>query len=83
MVTLNRIVARAMVDGPEAGLAALDQFAEDPLLSRHHRTTAVRAHLLDLTGDRAGAQKHYQLADRLTLSRPEQRYLQSRAMQHL
>jgi RNA polymerase sigma factor (sigma-70 family) len=81
MVTLNRIVARAMVDGPAAGLATLDQLAEDPLLARHHRTTAVRAHLLDLTGDRAGARKHYQLAARLTLSRPEQQYLQSRAMQ--
>ncbi|MFG2042924.1 RNA polymerase sigma factor [Dactylosporangium sp. NPDC048998] len=81
MVTLNRIVARAMVDGPEAGLAALDQIAEDPVLARHHRTAAVRAHLLELTGDRAGAREHYRLAARLTLSRPEQRYLESRAAQ--
>jgi RNA polymerase sigma factor (sigma-70 family) len=79
MVTLNRIVARAMVDGPRAGLAALDEIAADPVLARHHRTAAVRAHLLELTGDLGGAQEHYRLAARLTLSRPEQRYLESRA----
>ncbi|UWZ49835.1 sigma-70 family RNA polymerase sigma factor [Dactylosporangium matsuzakiense] len=79
MVTLNAIVARAMVDGPQAGLAALDAAAGDPVLARHHRTAAVRAHLLELTGDRAGAREQYRLAARRTLSRPEQRYLESRA----
>jgi RNA polymerase sigma factor (sigma-70 family) len=79
MVTLNRIVAGAMVDGPQAGLAALDRVADDPVLARHHRTAAVRAHLLELAGDRAGARDQYRLAARLTLSRPEQRYLESRA----
>jgi RNA polymerase sigma factor (sigma-70 family) len=79
MVTLNRIVARAMVDGPEAGLAALDEVAADPVLARHHRTAAVRAHLLELTGDRDGARDCYRRAARLTLSRPEQRFLESRA----
>ncbi|MEU4217074.1 sigma-70 family RNA polymerase sigma factor [Actinoplanes sp. NPDC026623] len=81
MVTLNRIVARAMVEGPEAGLAGLDQVSEDPKLAGHHRTAAVRAHLLQLTGDLAGAREQYRLAARLTLSRPEQRYLESRALQ--
>ncbi|MEV4281932.1 RNA polymerase sigma factor [Actinoplanes xinjiangensis] len=79
MVTLNRIVAGAMVDGPQAGLAALDRVGDDPVLARHHRTAAVRAHLLELAGDRAGARDQYRLAARLTLSRPEQRYLESRA----
>jgi RNA polymerase sigma factor (sigma-70 family) len=83
MVTLNRIVACAMVDGPQAGLAALDQIVDDPVLARHHRTAAVRAHLLELAGDRAGAQQQYRLAARLTLSRPEQRYLESRGAQLL
>jgi RNA polymerase sigma factor (sigma-70 family) len=79
MVTLNRIVARAMVDGPAAGLAALDEAAGDAVLARHHRTAAVRAHLLELAGDRAAAREQYRLAARHTLSRPEQRYLESRA----
>ncbi|BBH70317.1 RNA polymerase sigma24 factor [Actinoplanes sp. OR16] len=79
MVTLNRIVALAMVSGPEAGLAALDEVSGDPVLARHHRTAAVRAHLLELAGDRARAVTFYRLAARLTLSRPEQRYLESKA----
>ncbi|MEU4235717.1 sigma-70 family RNA polymerase sigma factor [Actinoplanes sp. NPDC026619] len=79
MVTLNRIVAGAMVDGPAAGLAALDALAGDPVLARHHRTAAVRAHLLEMAGDPDGARAHYRQAARLTLSRPEQEYLESRA----
>jgi predicted RNA polymerase sigma factor len=40
---------------------------------------AVRAHLLEMTGDRAAARDEYLRAARLTLSVPEQRYLESRA----
>jgi RNA polymerase sigma factor (sigma-70 family) len=79
MVSLNRIVALAMVDGPEAGLAALNDAGDDPALAGHHRADAVRAHLLDLTGDRAAAREAYLVAARRTLSIPEQRYLESRA----
>jgi predicted RNA polymerase sigma factor len=42
---------------------------------------AVRAHLLDLAGDREAARTQYELAARRTLSLPEQRYLESRAAQ--
>jgi RNA polymerase sigma factor (sigma-70 family) len=76
MVTLNRIVALAMVDGPAAGLAALDAATG---LADHHRVYAVRAHLLELAGDLVAARTQYALAARRTLSRPEQRYLESRA----
>jgi RNA polymerase sigma factor (sigma-70 family) len=77
MVTLNRIVAVAMVHGPAAGLAQLDD--ADPALQGHHRLAAVRAHLLELSGDEVAARQAYQLAARLTQSLPEQRYLQARA----
>lgn len=77
MVTLNRIVAVAMVHGPAAGLTLLDD--ADPALQDHHRLAAVRAHLLDLSGDRDAARAAYQQAARLTQSLPERRYLQSRA----
>ena len=77
MVTLNRIVAVAMVHGSARGLALLDDV--DPALKDHHRLAAVRAHLLELSGDRAAARSAYQQAARLTGSVPEQRYLQSRA----
>jgi RNA polymerase sigma factor (sigma-70 family) len=80
MVTLNRIVASAMVHGPETGLAALEELTDAPT---RHRTAAVRAHLLEMTGDRAGAHEQYRLAARLTLSLPEQRYLSSRAARML
>jgi RNA polymerase sigma factor (sigma-70 family) len=81
MVTLNRIVAQAMVDGPRAGLAELEVAQADPALAGHHRLEAVRAHLLDLAGEREAAREHYRLAASRTLSLPEKRYLQSRAAQ--
>jgi predicted RNA polymerase sigma factor len=81
MVTLNRIVAVAMVHGPRAGLSQLAAAEADPGLAQHHRVDAVRAHLLDIAGDRSAARACYQLAARRTLSVPEQRYLESRAAQ--
>jgi RNA polymerase sigma factor (sigma-70 family) len=79
MVTLNRIVALAMVHGPRAGLEHLAAAESDPGLAGHHRVHAVRAHLLDLAGDADAARAEYRFAARSTLSAPEQRYLESRA----
>ena len=79
MVTLNRVVAFAQVHGASAGLAELAGVASDPALSAHHRVDAVRGHLLELSGDSAGAREAYLAAARRTLSLPEQSYLQSRA----
>jgi predicted RNA polymerase sigma factor len=79
MVTLNRIVAVAMVHGPEAGLGELATAEGDPALAGHHRVVAVRAHLLERAGDPEAAAVHYRLAAGRTLSVPEQRYLESRA----
>jgi RNA polymerase sigma factor (sigma-70 family) len=79
IVTLNRIVAQAMVDGPQVALATLDKAATDPILADHHRLAAVRAHLLEMAGDPEAAREHYRRAARRTLSLPEQRYLESRA----
>ena len=79
MVTLNRIVAQAMVDGPASGLRALDLAASDPALAGSHRLAAVRAHLLEEIGDLDGARASYLEAARRTLSLPEQRYLAARA----
>jgi RNA polymerase sigma factor (sigma-70 family) len=81
MVTLNRIVACAMVNGPHAGLRHLAVAEADPALAGHYRVDAVRAHLLDIAGDHEAARAHYRLAARRTLSVPEQRYLESRATQ--
>ncbi|MBM7783379.1 RNA polymerase sigma factor [Tenggerimyces flavus] len=81
MVTLNRIVALAMVQGPLAGLEKLADVENEPALAGHHRVEAVRAHLLDLAGDHEAARVHYRLAAKATLSAPEQRYLEGRASQ--
>jgi RNA polymerase sigma factor (sigma-70 family) len=79
MVTLNHAIATAMVHGPVAGLAELASL--DKTLAEHHRLHAVRAHLLEMAGDRAGAATHYRAAAARTGSVPEQRYLTLRAAQ--
>jgi RNA polymerase sigma factor (sigma-70 family) len=79
MVTLNRVVAVAMVRGPRAGLEELAAAEADPALAGHHRVDAVRGHLLELAGDREAARAHFRLAARRTLSIPERRYLLSKA----
>ncbi len=78
MVTLNRIVAMAMVNGPKIGLERLAVAEADQALVGHHRVDAVRAHLLDMAGDHEAARASYRLAARRTLSIPERRYLESR-----
>jgi RNA polymerase sigma factor (sigma-70 family) len=77
MVTLNRIVALAMARGPELGLHALE--LAEPSLGNLDRTTAVKAHLLDLADRRDEAREQYLLAARATHNLPERRYLESRA----
>lgn len=77
MVTLNRIVAVAMVHGPEMGLQALH--LAEPALVGQHRIAAVRAHLLDLAGHPDQAREQYELAARTALNLPERRYLEARA----
>jgi RNA polymerase sigma factor (sigma-70 family) len=79
MVTLNHAVAVAMVQGPQAGLDLLATLDADERMADHHRLDAVRAHLLEMADDRAGARACYQLAARRTTSLPEQRYLSARA----
>jgi RNA polymerase sigma factor (sigma-70 family) len=79
MVTLNRAIAVAMVEGPAAGLAMLGPLDEDERMAGHHRLAAVRGHLLELAGDREAALTAYRAAARGTTSVPEQRYLEGRA----
>jgi len=73
MVTLNRAVALAMVDGPRAGLDLLSTL--DSSIGRHYRLAAVRGYLLEMAGDRAAAVAHLRTAAAGTGSKAEQRYL--------
>ncbi|MEV0313143.1 RNA polymerase sigma factor [Nonomuraea fuscirosea] len=79
MVTLNRAIALAEIEGPAAGLALLATLDGDARLAGHHRLLSVRAHLLEQDGDPGGAYEHYRLAAKATASLAEQRYLESRA----
>jgi RNA polymerase sigma factor (sigma-70 family) len=79
VVTLNRAVAVAMVRGPRAGLAELGTVEADDRMADNHRVHAVRAHLLELAGERDAAIEAYNAAARLSRSAPEQRYLALRA----
>jgi RNA polymerase sigma factor (sigma-70 family) len=79
MVALNHAVAVAMVRGPRAGLDLLDELAADQRLARDHRPYAVRAHLLEMAGDRAAAYPAYLAAAERTHNLAQQRYLHARA----
>jgi RNA polymerase sigma factor (sigma-70 family) len=79
MVSLNRAIALAEIEGPRAGLALLSTLDGDERMAGHHRLLSVRAHLLEKTGDPAGAYELYRSAAKATASLAEQRYLGSRA----
>ncbi|MFO0614520.1 MAG: sigma-70 family RNA polymerase sigma factor [Polyangiaceae bacterium] len=75
MVTLNRVVAAAMVRGPRAGLDLLEPLERDPRIADHHRLHAVRAHLLERAGDFERAIESYGRAAERTSNAPERDYL--------
>jgi predicted RNA polymerase sigma factor len=75
VVTLNRAVAVAMVNGPLAGLAVLGTLDADNRMTHNHRLEAVRGHLLEMAGDLVAARESYVRAAKMTASLPEQRYL--------
>ena len=73
IVTLNRAVATAMVDGPADGLRVLEGTSGQ--LGDHHRYHAVRGWLLEQLDDLDGAIDSYSRAAARTTSLAEQRYL--------
>ncbi|TDC93379.1 sigma-70 family RNA polymerase sigma factor [Nonomuraea deserti] len=79
MVALNHAVAVAMARGPQAGLDLLERLQHDDRLAGDHRPCAVRAHLLEMSGDHAAAREAYEEAAGRAMSRPQERYLRARA----
>ena len=79
MVALNHAVAIAMADGPAAGLERVQTLAKEKQLAEDHRLYAVRAHLLEMIGDTAGAREAYLAAARRATNLPQQRYLNGQA----
>lgn len=78
VIALNRAVAVAMRDGPQAGLALVDELMEQGHLHDYHLAHATRADLYRRMGHVKEARDAYQDALRLTRQGPEQRFLQQR-----
>lgn len=76
VVSLNRAVALAERDGPEAGLAAIDAVADE--LPRYHLLHAARAELLVRLGRPAEARSVFEEALALTANEAERRHLRTR-----
>jgi RNA polymerase sigma-70 factor, ECF subfamily len=71
LVALNRAVAVAMRDGPEAGLALMDELTSAPELRLYHLFHAARADLLRRLGRTGEAAEAYRAAVALAGNEPE------------
>jgi RNA polymerase sigma-70 factor, ECF subfamily len=79
VIELNRAVAVAMADGPNAGLALMDPLADE--LDRYHLFHAARADLLRRTGRTGEAKLAYRRALDLVTNPVERKYLMRRVME--
>ncbi len=78
IVALNRAVAVAMADGPQAGLALIDALAATNELEKYHLLHAARADLLRRLGSLAEAAASYERALALVTNESERRFLARR-----
>ena len=76
VVALNRAVAVAMRDGPEAGLALIGPLL--PALPGYHLAHAAMADLCRRAGRIDAARAHYRAAAVLAQQAPERRFLMRR-----
>lgn len=78
ILALNRAVAIAMRDTPQAGLTLLDALAKHPQMHHYHLFHAAKAELYRRAGDRLAALQAYQQALALASQLPEQQFLTRR-----
>ncbi|MEV0643812.1 DUF6596 domain-containing protein [Phytomonospora sp. NPDC050363] len=78
VVAVNRAVAVAMRDGPQAGLDLLDELAAEPLLRGYHPYIAARADLLERLGRDSQAAEAYREALDLAGTEPERELIRRR-----
>jgi RNA polymerase sigma-70 factor (ECF subfamily) len=78
VVVLNRAVALAEIEGPDAALAAIAPLAEDKRMLGYQPYWAARGHLLAHTGQRAEAAEAFTVAIGLTTDEAVRTYLQDR-----
>ncbi len=78
VVELNRAVAIAMRDGPQAGLALLESLQERKELADYHLLPAAKADLLRRAGYQQEAATAYRQALALVKQEPERKFLEKR-----
>ncbi|QIX51432.1 DUF6596 domain-containing protein [Rhodococcus sp. DMU1] len=78
VVAVNRAVAVAMRDGPEAGLALLDALADEPRLRGYHPYSTARGELLHRLGRDDEAAVAYRRALEQAGTEPEREHLRRR-----
>jgi RNA polymerase sigma-70 factor, ECF subfamily len=78
IVSLNRAVAVAMVEGPSQALHLVEEIAASGELESYHLMHATRADFLRRMGDSAGAARSYRHALALVTNEAERRYLDQR-----
>ncbi len=78
---LNRAVAIAMRDGPEAGLTHVDAVMEHGELANYYLAHSARADMYRRLGRTAEARASYEKALALTHQEPERHFLQERIRQ--
>ncbi len=78
VVYLNRAVACAMRDGPEAGLQQIDAVLEHGELANYYLAHSARAEMYRRLGRIAEARASYEKALALTRQEPERQFLQAR-----
>jgi RNA polymerase sigma-70 factor (ECF subfamily) len=78
VIELNRAVAVAMRDGPQAGLALIDAILARGDLASYHLAHSARADLYRRLGRYEEARAAYQRALELTQQEPERRFLEQR-----
>lgn len=78
VLRLNRAVAIAMCDGPEAGLAEVDALLEAGELKDYHLAHATRADFCRRLGRREEARAAYRAALALVRQEPERRFIEKR-----
>ena len=76
IISLNRAVAVAMADGPQHGLALIDQIVAGGELDDYHLLHAARADLFRRLGLMEEAVKNYARALELTTNESEKRFLE-------
>ena len=78
VVYLNRAVAVAMCDGPEAGLKHIDAILEQGELANYYLAHSARAEMYRRLGRTAEARASYEKALALTQQEPERQFLAAR-----